>query len=169
MRELSLFSGSGGGLLAGKLLGWKPIGYVEKDEYCQQVIAQRIRDGLLDNAPIFSDIKVFLDSGCAGLYRGVTDIITAGFPCQPFSAAGKRKGVGDSRNLWPETMECIRQIRPQYAFLENVAGLISNGYIRTVLGDLAEGGYDSRWRIVSAADVGAPHRRDRLWILAYAH
>ena len=94
MRELSLFSGAGGGLLGTKLLGWEPIGYVEWDDYCQRVIAARIRDGYLPNAPIFGDIKAFIDSGCAELYRGITDVISAGFPCQPFSVAGKRKGGG---------------------------------------------------------------------------
>jgi len=87
MNELSLFTGAGGGLLGTKLLGWNPIGYVEWDDYCQRVIAQRIKDGFLPDAPIFGDIKTFIDSGCAELYRGVTDVISAGFPCQPFSVA----------------------------------------------------------------------------------
>ena len=88
MNELSLFSGAGGGLLATQhLLGFNTIGYVEYDNYCQQVIAQRIKDGFLHNAPIFTDIRAFIDSGCAELYRGVTDVVAAGFPCQPFSVA----------------------------------------------------------------------------------
>jgi len=166
MRELSLFTGAGGGLLGTKLLGWRPIGYVEKDEYCQRVIAARIRDGYLEEAPIFGDIRAFNRDGYAESYQGMVDVVTAGFPCQPFSCAGKRRGADDDRNMWPETMRCIRTVRPRYAFLENVPGLISSGYFATVLGDLAESGYDARWRILSAAEVGAPHRRDRLWVVA---
>ncbi len=123
--ELSLFSGAGGGLLGTKLLGFQHIGYIEFNDYCQRVIAQRIKDGLFNEAPIFSDIRTFSTSGCCDLYRGVTDIITAGFPCQPFSVAGERKGKNDERNMWPETIECIRKIRPRNAFLENVPGLVS--------------------------------------------
>ncbi|KKN31167.1 hypothetical protein LCGC14_0826760 [marine sediment metagenome] len=169
MKELSLFSGAGGGLLGTHhLLGWNTIGYVEYDDYCQRVIAQRIKDGLLDEAPIFGDIRTFTDSGCAELYRGVTDVITAGFPCQPFSVAGKREGEQDSRNLWPETAAVIRLVRPAYAFLENVPGLLVSGYMPTIFGDLAEAGYDARWCVLGADDVGANHRRKRLWILAYS-
>jgi DNA (cytosine-5)-methyltransferase 1 len=98
----------------------------------------------------------------------MADVITAGFPCQPFSCAGKRQGEDDDRNMWPETLRCIRTVRPRFCFLENVPGLISCGYLATVLGDLAESGYDSRWRVLSAAEVGAPHKRDRLWIVADA-
>lgn len=166
MRELSLFSGAGGGLLGTKLLGWKHIGYVEYNDYCQRVIRQRIIDGILDNAPIFGDIRTFISSGCASLYRGVTDVITAGFPCQPFSNAGKRLGADDERNMWLATIECIRLVRPRYALLENVPGLLASGYFGTVLGDLAAAGYDCKWRVLSAAECGAPHLRERVWIFA---
>lgn len=170
MRELSLFSGGGGGLLATRwLLGWQTIGYVEINDYCQRIIQQRIRDGLLDEAPIFGDIRAFIDQGYAERYRGMVDVITAGFPCQPFSVSGKRKGKDDNRNMWPQTIECIRMVRPKYTFLENVPGLLTSGYIGTVLGDLAESGYDCRWRCLSAAELGAPHQRKRLWIIAYTH
>lgn len=168
MNELSLFTGAGGGLLGTKLLGWKHIGYVEKEPYCQRIIAQRIRDGLLDDAPIFSDIRTFISEGYAERYRGVVDVISAGFPCQPFSVAGKRQGGGDERNMWPETRECIRIIRPRFAFLENVPGLFAHEYIRRIFGDLAEIGYDARWCVLGADDVGAPHHRKRVWILANA-
>lgn len=167
MRELSLFSGAGGGLLGTHLLGWEPVGYVEFNDYCQRVIAQRIADGILPVAPIFGDIRTFLSEGCAELYRGVTDIVTGGFPCQPFSVAGKRAGADDERNMWPATIECIRMVRPRYCLLENVPGILSSGYFGTILGDLAESGYDARWRILSAAELGAPHKRDRLWIVAH--
>lgn len=166
MRELSLFTGAGGGLLGTHLLGWTPIGYVEINEYCQNVIRARIDDGILPVAPIFTDVREFVQSGAARQYRGFADVVTAGFPCQPFSVAGKQTGANDERNMWPETIECIRQVRPRYTMLENVPGLLNSGYFQRILGDLAESGYDARWRVLSAAELGAPHKRDRLWIAA---
>lgn len=166
MKYLSLFSGVGGGDLACQhLLGWRCVGYVEWEKYCQKVIAARIRDRMLDPAPIYGDIREFNFQGYAEAYQGMVDVISGGFPCQPFSNAGKRRGADDPRNMWPATIECIRTIRPQYALLENVAALLSSGYFGTILGDLAESGYDARWRILSAAELGAPHQRDRIWIV----
>ena len=155
-------------MLAGHLLGWTTIGYVEIDKYCQQVIAQRIKDEIFKEAPIFTDVREFIQSGAADEYEGVTDVVTAGFPCQPFSVAGKGKGKDDSRNLWPETVEIIRRVRPRYAFLENVPGLLTHKYIGRIFGELAEAGYDARWCVLGADDVGAPHHRKRLWILAHS-
>lgn len=167
MNELSLFSGAGGGLLASKyFLKWKTIGYVEYEEYCQKVIRQRIKDGLLDNAPIFGDIRTFINSGCASLYRGITDVISAGFPCQPFSVAGKRQAEKDERNMWPATLRAIDIIRPKYAFLENVPGLISCGYIGDILSGLAKIGYNAKWCCLSSAETGGPIVGERLWFLA---
>lgn len=168
MRELSLFSGVGGGLLGSLLLGWTPIGYVEINEYCQRVIAQRITDGVLPVAPIFTDVREFVQSGAAAQYRGFADVVSGGFPCQPFSQAGKRKGADDERNMWPATIDTLRAVRPRYVFLENVPGLLWSGYFGRIVGDLAESGYDCRWRILSAAEVGAPHKRDRLWIVGHS-
>lgn len=165
MRELSLFTGAGGGVLASKLLGFRTVGYVEFNKYCQKIIAQRIKDGIFDEAPIFGDIRVFADL-YAGIYRDVCDVISAGFPCQPFSVAGKGLAENDPRNMWPETLKCVRAIRPTIVFLENVPGLLAHGYIRRIFGDLASVGYDCRWDVMGAADVGANHRRKRLWILA---
>jgi DNA (cytosine-5)-methyltransferase 1 len=165
MRELSLFSGAGGGLLGTKLLGWEHVGYVEFNEYCQKVIRQRIKDGILDEAPIFGDIRTFISEGYAESYTGLVDVVTAGFPCQPFSSAGKQLGEDDPRNMWPQTLDIIRRVRPRFAFLENVPGLLANKYIRRIFGDLAESGFDARWRVLSAAEMGAPHLRDRLWIV----
>ena len=169
MKELSLFSGAGGGVLGTKLLGWEAIGYVEYNEYCQQVIAQRIEDGCLDNAPIFSDVNAFISEGYADAYKGMVGVISAGFPCQPFSVAGKRGAEDDPRNCWPQTLDIIRRVRPRYCLLENVGGLLSrkHRYFETILKDLAESGYDAWWKVISAAEVGAPHKRDRLWIVAY--
>jgi len=167
---LSLFTGAGGGDLAFQHLldGFTTIGYVEYEPYCQAVIRQRISDGLLDDAPIFSDIKDFISEGWAESYKGMVDVVTAGFPCQPFSVAGKRKGKDDSRNLWPETKSVIRMVRPRYAFLENVPGLLASGYMPQIFSDLAEVGFDARWFVLGADDIGANHRRKRLWILADA-
>ncbi len=166
MNELSLFSGAGGGLLGTHLLGWKHIGYVEFNDYCQQVIAARIRDGIIDNAPIFGDVRAFISEGYAASYQGMVDVLSAGFPCQPFSNAGKQLGADDERNMWPATIECIRLVEPRYCLMENVASLLTSGYFGTVLRDLAACGYDARWRVLSAAELGAPHLRDRVWIVA---
>ena len=167
MNELSLFTGAGGGLLATQhLLGFNTIGYVEIEEYPQAILAQRIADGFLNPAPIFGDIKRFISEGYAESYKGMVDVITAGFPCQPFSVAGQRKAEQDERNQWPNLIECIRIIRPQYAYLENVPGLLATDYIRRIYGDLAEAGYNARWCVLGADDCGAPHRRKRWWILA---
>ncbi len=169
MKELSLFSGAGGGLLGTHLLGWRPVGYVEWNDYCQRIIAARIKDGILPDAPIFGDIHAFNREGYAASYQGLVDVVTGGFPCQPFSLAGKRQGAADERNGWPATIECLRIIRPEWALLENVPGLLVSGYFDTILGDLAESGFDVGWRVLSAAEVGAPHKRDRLWIVAHAN
>ena len=168
MRELSLFTGAGGGLLGTHLLGWEPCGYVEWNKYCQQVIAARIRDGYLPAAPIFTDVREFVQSGAAEQYRGIADVVSAGFPCQPFSVAGKQAGADDERNMWPATADVIRIVQPQSILLENVPGLISSGYFGTVIGDLAELGYVGKWGVISAADCGAPHKRSRVWIVAHS-
>jgi DNA (cytosine-5)-methyltransferase 1 len=162
VKELSLFTGGGGGVYASKLLGHEIVGYVEFNEYCQKIIKQRIIDGIFDEAPIFGDIREF----DATPYCGSVDIITGGFPCQPFSVAGRKKGKDDSRNMWPETIRVIKQTQPKEAFLENVPGLLSSGYFSTILNDLSQAGYDAKWITLSASDCGAPHKRERLWILA---
>ena len=171
MKELSLFSGAGGGVLGTQLLGWETIGYVEYNEYCQRVIRQRIEDGCLDNAPIFSDVNTFISEGYADAYKGMVGVISAGFPCQPFSVAGKRGAEDDPRNCWPQTLDIIRRVRPRYCLLENVGGLLSrkHRYFETILKDLAESGYDAWWKVISAAEVGGPHKRDRLWIVAHSN
>ena len=171
MKELSLFSGAGGGVLGTQLLGWETIGYVEYNEYCQRVIAQRIEDEWLDEAPIFSDINTFISEGYADAYKGMVGVVSAGFPCQPFSVAGKRGAEEDPRNCWPQTINIIRRVRPRYCLLENVGGLLSrkHRYFETILKDLAESGYDARWKVIAAAEVGAAHKRDRLWVVAHTN
>jgi DNA (cytosine-5)-methyltransferase 1 len=168
LRELSLFTGCGGGLYGTKLLGFKTVGYVEFDEYCQKVIAQRIKDGIFDLAPIFGDVQTFAISW-ASKYRGLVDVVSGGFPCQPFSTAGKRQGAADERNMWPATISIIRKVQHKWVLLENVSGLLQgHGYFGTVLRDLAESGYDAEWCCISAQGMGAPHKRDRLWLVADA-
>lgn len=170
MRELSLFSGAGGGLLATHhLLGWNTIGYVEWEPYCQAVIAARIKDGLLPQAPVFGDIREFVKSGAAREYRGFADVVTGGFPCQPHSLAGKQLGAQDERDMWPATADTIREVLPIFAYLENSPGLVSSGYIGVVLADLAALGYVGRYGMFSAANEGADHIRERAWIVAHAN
>jgi len=170
MNSLSLFSGAGGGLLAEKyLLNWRSIGYVENNVYCQKVLAQRIEEGFLELAPLWGDIDEFIESGAVDQYKGLTDVVTGGFPCQPFSVAGRRKGKDDSRNCWPQTIEVIRRVRPRWFFGENVPGLLNSGYFPEILGSLAEAGYDARWIVLGVDDVGGNHRRKRLWLLAESH
>lgn len=164
MNELSLFTGAGGGVLGTKLIGWKTIGYVEWNEPCQRRLRQRIDDGIFDEAPIFCDVRAFIREGYARSYQGMVDALTAGFPCQPFSHAGLQQGEDDPRNMWPETIECIRIIRPAFGLLENVTGLLAHEYIRRIFGDLAEAGYDAKWCCLSAEDQGAPIERERVFI-----
>ena len=177
---ISLFSGIGGSDLAFKYLlkGFRCVGYVEFEKYCQDVLCQRIEDGLFDEAPIFGDIRAF-NRKYASVYKGMVSLITAGFPCQPFSVAGKQAGKDDARNMWPATIETIRIVRPKFAFLENVPGLLSSksgldeitgrpiSYCATIFRDLAEAGYDASLAVIGADDVGARHRRKRLWILGW--
>lgn len=172
MRELSLFSGAGGGLQGTLLLGWKPVGYVEFNEYCQRVIAQRIVDGVLPNAPIFTDMRKFLESGSAREYRGFADVVTAGWPCQPHSSAGKRLGANDGREGWPWVIETIRQVKPRWFLGENVRGILSTDsgrYFGAILRDLAHTGYRYQWGVLSACAFGAPHPRERVFIVAHAN
>ena len=169
MRELSLFSGAGGGVLGTRLLGWETVGYVEQNPYCQTILSARIKDGTLHEGPVFSDINAFISEGYADAYKGMVDVITAGFPCQPFSVAGSGKASSDPRNCWPQTIEVIRKVKPRFCLLENVPGLLSrkHRYFETILKDLAKSGYDARWKVISASEVGAPHKRDRLWVVAF--
>lgn len=165
MNELALFAGAGGGLLASRwLLNWRTVCAVEIDPYRQAVLLARQADGLLDPFPIWPDVRDFDGRP----WRGIVDVVTAGFPCQPFSVAGRRRGADDERNRWPDTIRVLREVRPRFALLENVPGLLAHEYIRTIFGDLAEAGFDAEWCVLGADDVGAPHRRKRLWILAYA-
>ena len=164
--ELSLFTGYSGISLGVKLAGinTRTIAYVEWEKYPQEIIKARIKDGYLDDAPIFSDISSFRGEQ----FRGLVDLVTAGFPCQPHSVAGARRSSEDSRNKWPDTLRVIREVAPRYVLLENVSGLLSSSvdertpaYGGVVVGQLTEIGYDCFWEVVGADDAGAPHRRKR--------
>ena len=167
MRELSLFTGAGGGILGSMLLGHLIVGAVEIDDYCCRVLEQRQRDGILARFPIFqTDIRDFVRYGYAELYQGRCEIISAGFPCQPFSSAGERLGEDDPRNLWPATADTIGIIRPRYVFLENVPNVIAD-YGNVIIGDLTTLGYDADWDTLgSMALSGGVVKGDRTWISA---
>ena len=164
LREIALFAGAGGGILGGKLLGWRTVCAVEKDPYAAGILAARQDDGHLPTFPIWDDVCTF-----DGLpWRGRCDVVSGGFPCQDISTAGRGAGIdGERSGLWREMARIIREVEPRYAFVENVPALCSRGLGR-VLGDLAEMGYDARWCVLGAVDAGAPHRRERIWILADA-
>lgn len=165
---LSLFAGGGGGDVAMSLfLNMRCMGYVEWNPNCAKLLQQRIDDGHFCRAPIFNcDIREWIEQGYPEAYQGMVDVVTGGFPCQPFSAGGVRKAEGDERNMWPATKETIRIIQPKYALFENVSNLLTFPYIREIFRDLAKIGYNARWTMLSAKDVGAFHLRKRLWILA---
>ena len=162
LRTLHLFAGAGGGILADILLGHQPVCAVEINSYCQQVLAARQEDGCLPWFPIFADVEKF--DGIP--WRGLVDVVSGGFPCVDISCAGKGAGIEGARSgLWKQMARIVGEVRPRYVFVENSPMLIRRG-LAVVLGDLAEMGYDAEWCIVSAADVGAPHKRDRIWIRA---
>jgi DNA (cytosine-5)-methyltransferase 1 len=117
--------------------------------------------GHMAPAPIWSDLSTFDGRP----WCGVVDCLTAGFPCQPWSVAGQQRGTEDERWLWPDIARVLREVRPPLVFLENVPALASGGGLGRVLGSLAELGYDAEWDVFSAAEVGAPHQRKRLFVL----
>lgn len=165
LRELALFAGAGGGILGGHLLGWRTICAVERDAYAAQVLAQRQNDGILEAFPIWSDVQNFDGKP----WRGIVDVISGGFPCQDISVAGKGAGIEGARSgMWKEFLRIIGDIRPRFVFVENSPMLTGRG-LGVVLGDLAASGYDAEWTCLSAAEVGANHVRDRIWILGHSN
>lgn len=162
MYGLDLFSGIGGLSLA--LKPWvRSIAYCERDTYAQSVLLSRIATGELDRAPIWDDI-----TSLDGSMLPKLDIIFGGFPCQDISVAGRGAGLGGERSgLYFEVERLIKETKPTFVFLENVPAIRTRGLGR-VVGGLASLGYDCRWTVVSAESVGAPHKRDRWFLLAYA-
>ena len=163
MTHASLFSGIGGFDLAAEWMGWANVFNCEWEEFPRQVLKHHF-----PNAIQHGDIKE-LD---ATAYAGRVDILTGGFPCQPYSLAGKRKGKEDERHLWPEMLRVIRECAPRYIVGENVRGLVGwNGGLvfEEVCSHLEAQGYSLQPFLLPACGVGAPHRRDRIWFVAYAH
>lgn len=162
LRELSLFTGAGGGLLASRLLGWRTVGAVEINPYCRGVLRARQADGILDQFPIFEDVQEFDGRP----WRGRVDVVSGGFPCQDISAAGKGKGIaGERSGLVFEMLRIIEEIRPRFVFAENSPLLRTRGLGR-ILRELDRLGYDAAWGVLGAWHAGAPHRRNRMWIVA---
>lgn len=159
MRHLDLFSGIGGFALACRMVGGiETVGFVEIEPYAQAVLRKNF-----PGVPIHDDVKTF-----NGDEYGKVDLITGGFPCQPYSVAGKQRGSADDRALWPEMLRVIKNARPAWIVGENVAGIIRMELDR-VLSDLENAGYSCRAFIVPAIAVDAHHRRERVWIVAHAN
>ena len=165
MNELALFAGGGGSILAGKLLGWRTVCAVEIDAGARNILLARQRDGVIEQFPIWDDVRTFDGKP----WRGKIDIITGGFPCQDISFANKKaKGIdGERSGLWSEMARIIGEVRPNFALIENSPALLNRGFER-VLADLAAMGFDARWGVFSAAEIGAEHIRERVFILAYS-
>lgn len=162
---MHLFAGAGGGILGGMLLGHTTVCAVEIEPYCRKVLLQRQRDGILPKFPIWDDIKTFDGKP----WRGLVDVVCGGFPCQDIAVGSATKtGLdGERSGLWSEMARVVCEVRPRYVFVENSAVLTVWGIDR-VLGGLAAMGYDARWGVFSAGDVGARHERKRLWMLAHS-
>jgi DNA (cytosine-5)-methyltransferase 1 len=146
------------------LLGHHPVVAVERDAHCQQVLSARQKDGYLPWFPIYGDVRDFDGRP----WRGLVDVVAGGFPCTDISAAGKGAGIdGKDSGLWREMARIVDEVRPSYVFVENSPMLVTRG-LALVLGDLAEMGYDATWCVLGARHIGAPHDRDRIWILGQA-
>ena len=163
MTHASLFSGIGGFDLAAEWMGWQNVFNCEIDPFCRKVLAYHFPD-----AKQYENIKTTDFT----IHRGHIDVLTGGFPCQPFSIAGKRKGANDDRYLWPEMLRAIREIQPRWVVGENVLGIVnwSDGMVfEQVQADLEVAGYEVQPFLIPACAVDAPHRRDRVWFVAHAN
>jgi len=164
LKILDLFSGIGGFSIGLERLGFKTVAFCEIDKYCRLVLKKHWKD-----IKVYPDVREitkrqFEEDGCE-----LPEVITGGFPCQPFSVAGRQKGSGDNRYLWPEMFRVIKEFKPRWIIAENVRGIINiqHGMVfERVHADLESQGYETQTFIIPAAGVGAPHRRDRVWIVA---
>lgn len=169
LNGLALCAGVGmldeGVRLAFEHLGFEysTVAYVEREAFAAAQLVALMESGCLDAAPVWSDLCTFDTRP----WRGLVDCVTAGFPCQPHSVAGKRAGLDDSRWIWPDIARLVGELRPAFVMLENVPGLASTGGLDACIGDLAERGYDAEWARLSAAAVGASHERERLFIFGW--
>ena len=162
MNHLDLFSGIGGFSLALERVGFKTIGFCEIDPYCRLLLQKHWK-----GVTIHNDIKKL---EAKDISKPV-DILTGGFPCQPYSVAGKQKGTDDNRYLWPDMFRIIKEVKPTFVIAENVRGIINiqNGMVfETVCSDLEAEGFEVQSFIIPAAGVGAPHKRERVWIVGYS-
>ncbi len=162
MTHGSLFSGIGGFDLAAEWMGWENVFHCEWNPFGQRVLKYYWPNSISYNDITQTDFTI---------HRGKIDIITGGFPCQPYSSAGKRLGKEDERHLWPEMLRCIREVKPRWVVGENVLGLVnwSGGLVfQEVQADLEAQGYEVQPYVLPAAAVNAPHRRDRVWFVAHA-
>jgi DNA (cytosine-5)-methyltransferase 1 len=162
MTHLSLFTGIGGIDLAAEWAGFETVAMVERDKFCQQVLAKRF-----PNVPIYNDVTTF--DGYK--YEKEIDLLSAGFPCQPHSLAGKRKASSDERDLWGEVVRILGETKPRFFLGENVPGLLtseSGRFFGRILNDLESLGYCVGWATYGAKDIGAVHRRNRVFIVAYS-
>lgn len=156
LRVLDLFAGIGGFSLAAHWMGWTTEAFVERNEYAQRVLAKNF-----SGVPIYDDVREYTGG------RGTADIVCGGFPCQDISTAGQGIGIeGERSGLWKEMFRIISEIRPQFVVVENVAALLGRG-MGVVLGNLSEIRYDAEWRVFSACELGFPHARERVFIVAY--
>jgi DNA (cytosine-5)-methyltransferase 1 len=178
MNLVDLFSGIGGFSRAGHRVGWKTVSFCEWDKFCQQVLDKNFNTGG-PRIPIFGDIDKFSYAVYKSWMRKnrphekdrSVDVVCGGPPCQGFSTAGKRAGANDPRHKWPQMFRIVREFRPALVVVENVAGLISmdgGAVLKQIYADLESEGYEVQSFIIPAIGVGAPHRRDRIWIIAYS-
>ena len=166
LKTLDLFSGIGGFTIGLERAGLKTIAFCEIDKYCRLILQKHWKD-----IRVYKDVREitkrqFEEDGCE-----LPEIITGGFPCQPFSVAGRRQGTGDNRYLWPEMFRVIKEFKPRWIIAENVRGIVNiqDGVVfENVCTDLESQGYETQTFIIPAAGVGAPHRRDRVWIVAHS-
>lgn len=161
MKHIGLFEGIGGFSLAARWMSWETIAWCEKEPFCRQVLSHHF-----PNADKLEDIY----NEDFTKYKGKADIVTGGFPCQPFSVAGRGKGTADDRFLWGQMLRAITEISPMWVVAENVRGLLSSEsgtVFETVCSDLENTGYEVLTFIIPAASVNAPHKRERVWIVAY--
>ena len=159
MRILDLFSGIGGFSLAGEWAGYETVAFCEIEPFAKKILKKNF-----PNVPIFDDIRKLNRSDI----NGAVDVITGGFPCQPFSVAGRKKGTQDDRDLWPQMFRVIKEFKPTWVVGENVANFVSMAFQRTKT-DLESEGYEVQPFIIPACGVGARHRRDRVWIVGYSN
>jgi DNA (cytosine-5)-methyltransferase 1 len=144
--------------------GYRTICYVEGETYPAAVLASKMEKGQILKAPVWSNVRTFEGER----WRGKVDILSGGFPCQPYSQAGKQLADKDPRDLWPDFSRIIGEVRPRIIFLENVPNVVKWA-LPTVLKDVSKMGYDATWCVMAAADVGAPHQRKRWFLLAHAN